>query len=339
MESPAEKLAAAALSVADSPLTPAEQARMAAMPRVPLFDLPVEPAKNIAAGNAVEPGKTVAVEKAIAVSPAPPAQIQPQPNTSLKPETPVAASPSPKRVLVSPPKPFAWEKTSASSGNRPFLTASIGEDGYRTLVVGSVGGNDPVALQLIDLLAHHLQENSVIMGGFESTIIRTLNPDGEANRTFLNQKEQYINHSFPSAGQKPAENQPAEVTFLLEKLQQLQPQRVVHIRTVPGNSGLIAASTSCQSIAKEAADWLKFKQVNLPEKAVAGSMERYVSTEGNRDMITLAIPDDSSREELWSRYGDTLLNLLLGEDFATREIARKQAQQSSADRRNQSPGK
>lgn len=68
-------------------------------------------------------------------------------------------------------------------------------------------------------------------------------------------------------------------------------------------------------------------------------MERYISAQGNCDMITLAIPDDSSAEELWSRYGDTLLNLLLGEDFATREIARKQAQQSSADRRNQSPGK
>jgi hypothetical protein len=242
-------------------------------------------------------------------------------------------STEPKGILVTPPKPFSWHQTAASTGNRPFLTATIGDDGYRTLVVGSVGGNDPTALELVDQLARHLHEDSVIIGGFESTIIRTLNPDGEASQKFLNQKGQYPNHGFPKTGETASVDQPVEVSFLLDQLQRLQPQRVLHIRTVQSETGLIAASASCQTVANEAAEWLGFKLVQLPDKAVAGSMERYLAVKGTCDIITLAIPENSNRNELWNLYGDTLLNLLLGDDLETRELARKKSQQSSADRR------
>jgi hypothetical protein len=56
-------------------------------------------------------------------------------------------------------------------------------------------------------------------------------------------------------------------------------------------------------------------------------------------MITFGIPNSTTKEELWTRYGDTLLNLLLRDDVATREMARQESQKSSADRRNLSPDK
>jgi hypothetical protein len=68
-------------------------------------------------------------------------------------------------------------------------------------------------------------------------------------------------------------------------------------------------------------------------------MERYVSTTGSSDMITFGIPEATPKSEVWDRFGDTLLNLLLGDDTAAREMARTQSQKSSADRRNQSPEK
>ncbi len=259
---------------------------------------------------------------------------------SAKSDTPTVATNKPSGVLVTPPKPFDWERSGESAGGRPFLTTSPGDEGYRTLVVGSVGGNDPIALELIDLLAKRLHEDSVILGGFDCTIIRTLNPDGEANRKFLNQRGQYINEGFPKVGDKPANDQPAEVTYLLQQIQKLQPQRVVHVRTVKGETGIIAASDSCQSTGKEVAEWLNFKLITLSQNAhSAGSIERYVSTSGSSDMITFGIPNSTTKEELWTRYGDTLLNLLLRDDVATREMARQQSQKSSADRRNQSPDK
>jgi hypothetical protein len=241
---------------------------------------------------------------------------------------------------VAAPVPFEWERDGKSAGGRPFQIASPGDDGYRTLVVGSVGGNDPVALELVERLARRLHEDSVILGGFDSTIIRTLNPDGEVNKSFLNQKEQYINEGFPKTGGAADGSSVVEVAYMLKLLTTLQPQRVVHIRSVRGTSGVIAASESCQASAKEAASWLNFKLVMLPENArVAGSMERYVSTTGSSDMITFGIPEATPKSEVWDRFGDTLLNLLLGDDTAAREMARTQSQKSSADRRNQSPEK
>ena len=258
-----------------------------------------------------------------------------------KPPTPEPAKTAPKTpsgVLVSQPKPFAWEGTGKSTGQRAFQIASPGEDGYRTLVVGSVGGNDPLALELVDRLARRLHDDSVILGGYDCTIIRTLNPDGEATQRFLNQKGEYINAMFPKPGDKSNASPVAEVDFFLKQLQKVQPQRVVHVRTVSGKSGIVAASQSCESVGKEVAEWLNFKLISLPgQKTSEGSLERYVSTSGSSDMLTIGIPDSTPRGELWDLYGDTLMNLLLRDDMATRELARPQPQPASADRRNQSP--
>jgi hypothetical protein len=258
-----------------------------------------------------------------------------------KPVIPEPVKPAPKTpsgVLVSPPKPFAWEGTGKSTGQRAFQVASPGDDGYRTLVVGSVGGNDPLALELVDRLARRLHDDSVILGGYDCTIIRTLNPDGEATQRFLNQKGEYINAMFPKAGDKTNSSPVAEVDFFLKQLQTVQPQRVVHVRTVTGKSGIVAASQSCESVGREIAEWLNFKLISLPgQKTAEGSLERYVSSSGSSDMLTIGIPDSTPRGELWDLYGDTLLNLLLRDDMATREMARKQTQPSSADRRNESP--
>ena len=52
-----------------------------------------------------------------------------------------------------------------------------------------------------------------------------------------------------------------------------------------------------------------------------------------------AIPQTTPRAELWERYGDTLLNLLLGDDIGTRELARQQSKESSAERGKESADK
>lgn len=116
----------------------------------------------------------------------------------------------------------------------------------------------------------------------------------------------------------------AEPKFVLEQIERLKPQRIVHIRTVSSGIGVVATGFSSQTAAREAAEWMKFKMVMLPDKSAPGQLERYVSTSGVADMITIGIPESTPKEELWNLYGDIILNLLLAEDFATREIARKQ---------------
>jgi len=341
VEKAAEILASkAAVAAAETPKTeiskaaaavPANSAQEVAKPAVPAEAVPAKIAMREPAGSDAPKTELPRTDVTQAVPPQ-------SGSTQSKSNAAKATEAKPKGVLVNPPKPFGWERDGKSTGGRPFLTVSAGHDGYRTLVVGSVGGNDPAALELVEMLARRLHNDSVILGGFECTVLRTLNPDGEANHKYLNQNGQYVNDFFPKSGEKSPADQPAEVAYLLKQLKERQPQRVVHVRTVKGANGLIASSESCLPAAKEAAEWVKFRLVRLPENGRSSStMERYISTTGSSDMLTFAFPETTPRTELWDRYGDTLLNLLLGEDNATRELARKQSQQSSADRRNQSP--
>ena len=238
-------------------------------------------------------------------------------------------------LRIDAPKPFAWTPIGKTTGDRSFQTVTIGDEGYRSLVIGSVAGHDPLALELVEQLALRLHSRKIILGGFHSTVIRTLNPDGEALHKVLNEKGQYINHGFPKDNGVADANQPVEVTFLLGQVQSLQPQRVIHVRTIDGGEGFIAASSGCQTMAKDSAEWLGFRVIELPKKAVSGSLERYLAISGRCEMVTFAIPATTKKSELWDRYGDALQNLLMGENLAERELARKkQNQQSSANRRN-----
>ncbi len=235
-----------------------------------------------------------------------------------------AANAKPSGVVVKAPETFSWKPTGKSSGNRPFQVVQIGDEGYRTLVLGSVGGKDPLAIELVDRLARHLHQDSIILGGFECTIVRTMNPDGEATGKLRNQKGEYVNSGFPKSLADVSKVSMAEPKFVLEQIERLKPQRIVHIRSISSGVGVVATGFSSQTAAREAAEWMKFKMVTLPDKSDPGQLERYVSTSGVADMITIGIPESTPKDELWNLYGDTILNLLLAEDFATREVARKQ---------------
>jgi len=237
-------------------------------------------------------------------------------------------------LRIDAPKPFGWAPVGKTTGNRSFQTVSVGDEGYRTLVVGSVAGNDPLAIELVEQMARHLHDGKTIFGGFQATIIRTLNPDGEALRKVFNERGQYINHGFPKDNGVADGDQPAEVSFLLEQIRVLKPQRIIHIRSVEGHKGVIATTVASQAVANVAADWLGFRVIKLPDVAVSGSLERHLASSGSCEVLTFALPATTKKKELWDRYGDALQNLLLGDDAAAREMARQPKPQSSANLSN-----
>ena len=326
-----------------------EKLRLSQIPRTPDFDLPtgVIPATHQIASvgpGAKTPSPPQPALSAVPLSDAPPKGVVPKTSVASqaitgpgqKSFTPADAESSVQLPMlrIDAPKPFAWATTGKTSGERSFQTMTIGDDGYRSLVIGSVAGNDPLALELVEQLARHLHAGKTILGGFNCTVLRTLNPDGEALRNVLNAKGQYINHGFPKDNNIAEGKQPVEVKFLLSQIDTLQPQRVIHIRTIEGNNGLIAANSSALAMARDSGGWLGFRVINLPGKAVSGSLERYLASSGRCDIVTFAIPATTKKTELWQSYGDALQNLLLSEDTATRELARQQTQQSSANSRD-----
>lgn len=238
--------------------------------------------------------------------------------------------------LVNVPEPFTWEEFATSAGNRAIDGVTIGRGGYRTLVLGSLAGDDPLAISLTDEFAKHIHKNSIILGGVQATFVRSANPDGEATFQLENANGAYLNRQFPAnTSDKPSSeaNEP-EVRFLLSLLQKQQPQRVIHIRTFNGENGLIAASPGASGVANDIAEWLNFEFIRLPGKSSEGTLERFLALNETCEVITFAIPQTSDKSTLWETYGDSLMNLLLDEDFETRKLARTQKSRSSADRRS-----
>jgi hypothetical protein len=247
------------------------------------------------------------------------------------------ASTNPGRGIVSAPQPFEWQSLGNSAGGRPIPGITVGQGGYRTLILGSLGGNDPAAISLTEKLAHHIHANSIILGGIEATVVRTANPDGEALYRAGNGNNIVLNRQFPdnSAVPKPIAEQEPEVRLLRELLDNRRPQRVIHIRTYPSEKGIIAASKGGSDAAQQTAEWLGFDFIALPGQSRPGTLERYLSEQESRQMITFAFPRKTDASALWEEYGDSLLNLLLNEDYETRKLARQQETKSSADRRGQ----
>ncbi len=250
-----------------------------------------------------------------------------------EPPAPRIAATGPAPGVISAPKPFAWERVGQSAGKRPFQRLTVGQDGFRTLVVGSVGGNDPAAVGFVDELAKYLHNNSLILAGFESTVVRTLNPDGESNRKLTNQDGIYINHQFlKSSNSGDSAKQTPEVRFLLQQVESVRPQRIVHVRSVQGNRGMIAASKNAATIGREIAEWLQFEFVELPGKAKDGTLERYFAEQGENQILMFGIPESLKGVDIWDTCSDPALNLLLKENFSTRDLARKQKSPGAANR-------
>ncbi|MCA9057641.1 MAG: hypothetical protein KDA85_04050, partial [Planctomycetaceae bacterium] len=218
--------------------------------------------------------------------------------------------PLPATILA--PRPFLWEKSGRSAGGRQFQQITTGESGSRTLVIGSVAGRDPAAIRLIDQLARELHENSLILGGFRADIIRTLNPDGEVNQSLTNEEHVPVYRSFPNVapGTTPQQTLAPEVDFLLNRVRDSEPQRVIHVRSIGGSRGMIASS-SPQSHAREVADWLDFKHSLLSQSAPKGSLEEMLITSSiDREVIMFGLPSTADPETVWEQYGDALMSLL-----------------------------
>ncbi len=245
------------------------------------------------------------------------------------------ASTGPMRGIVSEPKPFEWSRLATSAGKRDIEGMTIGRGGYRTIVIGSLAGDDPLAVAFTEELARHIHENQIILGGIQATVIRNANPDGAVRYQSTNENGVVLNRQFVAgldAGPALLKQAP-EVRFLVGMLREGQPQRVIHIRSIARDQGIVAASSGAASVARDVSSWLNFRFADLPGKSVDGTLERYLSQKDECEIITFALPQSTSKNSLWEHYGDSILNLLLDEDYETRKLARQKRGTTAADSR------
>ncbi len=235
--------------------------------------------------------------------------------------------------------PFAWDTAAATAAGEPLQTFTAGSDGFRSLVIGSVGGSDPVAVRLTEEVARYLHRNQMIMGGVQTTVLRTLNPHGMKHGGHENAAGLYLNDYFPPVDRELtlAEERrlPREVQFLMGHITDQRPQRIIHIRSVKESAGMLAVSHGAADSGREIAQWLGFKIKSLPEDASSGTFESWVARRGDCDVITVGIPAETQAGDAWPLYGDAVLSLLLDGDSESRRVARERRKQRSARRQDE----
>ena len=101
--------------------------------------------------------------------------------------------------LIGSATTFHWNTVATTASGEPLQVNSAGDGGFRSLVVGSVGGDDAIALKLTEDLAHYLHHNRLIIGGLNAIVLRTLNPDGMKLGRHENSDGVYINNLFPKS--------------------------------------------------------------------------------------------------------------------------------------------
>lgn len=258
--------------------------------------------------------------------------------TGSKPQrsTDRVASRNPVQPLVQQPAAFAWKSETGIPGGPSIQSATIGKGGYRTLFIGSLTGNDSPAVDLTERLASHLHQNQIVLGGIQLTLIRNLNPFGEENEVSETADGVYLNRQFPDdvVSDTSINSLPGELQYLFRQIRQHQPQRIIHLRTIGREQGVVASSSGALDVAKDVAGWLDFQLLTLPGTSAPGTIERYLAETDQCDVVTFAFPQDVSAAEAWDLYSDALLNLLMDEDFATRKMARERRNSKAADRRN-----
>lgn len=195
-----------------------------------------------------------------------------------------------------------WQSAQKSSGDRPLEVVSFGNGEHTILIMGSVSGNDPASIRLV-------HEACVIASQYPPPtdtrliFLKTLNPDGHYDLVNTNARGVDLDRNFPSrnftsaptrlTGPTPASE--IETQYLMRLLDELQPVRIIHVRSHYG----AASSLQYNSIWKS----------NTPQSVVArdvipseyqtslrsGSIEEYVNSEKKIAIGTLFLASAGRR--------------------------------------------
>ncbi|MEW4488580.1 M14 family zinc carboxypeptidase [Thalassoglobus sp. JC818] len=190
-----------------------------------------------------------------------------------------------------------WDKPLQSTAGRPIEITPIGSGPLRILVVGSIYGNEPESIQLVDSFSEEIR------GAIRSTqtqylIIRTPNPDGFIDHVRTNHNGVELNRNFPSTwftanpnrltGPHPGSE--VETQHLLRILKEFRPHRVVHIRGSIGVRPLVLVNSKLDRLRGEIDRLDQVDVGGFRGEFKAGSLEEFVTVRSGTEMATIHLP-------------------------------------------------
>ncbi|TWT49953.1 murein peptide amidase A [Thalassoglobus neptunius] len=190
-----------------------------------------------------------------------------------------------------------WEKPLQSTAGRPIEITPVGRGPLRILVVGSIYGNEPESIQLIDSFSEEVR-NGIRSTQTQYLIIRTPNPDGFIDHVRTNHNGVELNRNFPSTwftanpnrltGPHPGSE--VETQHLLRILKEFRPHRVVHIRGSIGVRPLVLVNSKLDRLRGEIDRLDQVDVGGFGGEFKAGSLEEFVSIRSGTEMATVHLP-------------------------------------------------
>jgi hypothetical protein len=201
-----------------------------------------------------------------------------------------------------PPSAVRWDRVFESAQRRPLQTLRVGAGPQRILVMGSLTGNDPDSVFMMDALAERLMTQPDFARNATVLLLRTPNPDGLAERISTNVRGVDLNRNFPSARFTASPNQqtgphPAsepETRAVLRLLGEFKPTRVVHLRTGRNVRGTLIASARTAGECAAFIDKSRFDFRPADKDLKAGSLEEFASHRMNAEVIVIELPRSSA---------------------------------------------
>lgn len=189
-----------------------------------------------------------------------------------------------------------------------------GGDSKTVLILASIHGNEHVGTPLVQRLSEYLREHQDILLERRVLLVAEANPDGAVHQQRRNARGIDLNRNFPANnwndqtghGTKPLSEPESRALFRL--IAKFKPSRIVSLHQPlecidfdgPGQALADAMASTCD---------LKVNRVG----ALDGSLGSYAGVKLGIPIVTVEFDATVSAlptEELWSRYGNTLVTAI-----------------------------
>lgn len=196
------------------------------------------------------------------------------------------------------PQGLPWRTEYESTQRRPILTALLGSGSEHVLVTGSLSGNDPASVELLDALLEHLTAQPTLLDGRQAVLVRDPHPDGLAEHITVNARGVDLNRNFPSprftasptreTGPHPASE--AETRVLLRLLGDAKPGRVIHVRSGQSDRLLITGNAACLELLAQLRNDFGVDIATFDGEFKAGSLEEFAATRLKAQVLVMEFP-------------------------------------------------
>ncbi len=221
--------------------------------------------------------------------------------STKKPVTQPVAEPAVQEVLpqatTSTSVQEVWKSSMKSGTGRPIQMSHAGQGSYRILILGSIYGNEPESIELLDSVAS-LSGVYANSPDYSFVFLRTPNPDGLAEHIHTNHHGVDLNRNMPSTwftatpnrltGPHPASE--IETQNLIQILKGFQPHRVIHVRSSIGQRPLVLLNEKLKHAVEPIRKRKDWSAGTFDGEYKIGSVEEFVTLRTNAELMAVHLP-------------------------------------------------